>query len=404
MGEVDAETCSSLILTAALNNIRTKLEQRNQNHQKYLGAKPGIHKGAPQSSGPGPGVASPITAKHSSSAHSQTPRRVKRKPKVCECPKPHGRPSRQQKAADPKRKEAPIAGSQNSPGPGKGSGTKRPSDGDHLKSIIPSSGSAAESAQEKIAKQCTSCKKVVKAPRGKKLAWRHARNSWVYARPEAREDDTPEGEVVGACVETTEDFPPGTLYSDDDEETPPLKLDREEQAVETPSNGGSGPHGGVETTSRTIANGSQAGGGNDGPETDSQPTARHCQPRDANDAPESTSPVGTMPVVTSHDQQQSLNHGSSAKRRASSPASSSQAKKPCHRIDLTLDDDKDVIVKQEPSISTQTSNKVSRFEELDVDALEDELKAIELEEQVLRLGQKKLAIERELKKKRLQSG
>lgn len=41
---------------------------------------------------------------------------------------------------------------------------------------------------------------------------------------------------------------------------------------------------------------------------------------------------------------------------------------------------------------------------MDVDTIKDEIKAMELEGQMIKVGQKKLALERELKKKQHQGG
>lgn len=73
-------------------------------------------------------------------------------------------------------------------------------------------------------------------------------------------------------------------------------------------------------------------------------------------------------------------------------------------IDLTLDDDDDVIIKQEIEKSMHALPQAAKPEEMDVDTLRDEIKATELEEQMIKVGQNKLALERELKKKQRQRG
>lgn len=394
-----------LIPLATLQESRAKLEGRTQKHQQANNPRLGNDSDTTQPPGLERREVTPVAAGQQSSANSKVAERAKNEPKVCECAKPHTRAVRAKKATAPARRNADKlpADSQRSQAPSKARKTGRVSNGDNPTSSTPSAVSSANIAKEKDAKKCTTCEKVVKPPRGKKLAWRRVRNSWVYAGLKAQGDDPPENEIMGNSGSTTGSFPSGALDSDDDEDVPPIKSDLKGQVVEASSNGKDDQCGSDGTASHPIVNASQVRGSGRGSETSAQTAASNSLARDAMKAVVSAILIGATPAATIDDHQQSPPRKENAKREAASPALRSQTKKPCHYIDLTVDDDEhDLASRQEPVINGR--NGVDRPAEKDIVTLRYEFEAIKLEEKMLEAQQRKLAIQYELKRKQFQCG
>lgn len=325
-------------------------------------------------------------------AHRRTTKAVKKVPRVCDCSEACNQ-SASVAANSRGRITVGHAGSlargrRSGPGSGPGSGNSASSNSGGGINHLTSAESAPETAdghdQEVIEPRCSTCKRVIKAPGDKELVWRNDRNDWVLGRRGARGDDPPQHEVAIEQVDASCQPQGGFAESDDDEEMPPIKRDHQDQKVERPLDAQNDRHDNIEATVSRV-------------EDDVEPLQINGD-------------LGTIqppaPIVTYDSAQKPLDQNNNCKRQVCSPARGSDGKRPCVEIDLTLDDDEDdnVVVKQEPEKRTEASSWTSRPEQMDVDALRHEITAIELETQVLELKQRKLACQRELQKKQLQSG